>query len=245
MLLMRQRGETLETIGARFGITRERVRQIGKSAGGPNGEQIRSQRRSEQERMMVKYLINHPGATRDEARAAVGTASLIRSDRVRKVLVRRATAKAIFEDRVVEALLYKIYRMLDGKALTSSRYDKMRIEHGLQGPTSIRIYQRYGSWLNALQKAGVPVHEEQVRIHRTRAYRPRFNREDIIGHAVAFLATDGHRGTWADFCDYLASYPGSPSPTTCRTRAGTWAEIKSEALRRMTRAAPEPRDASA
>ncbi len=232
MCQMRAEGKPLAEIGAAFGVTRERARQIIREAGGPGKAQVRvvreQRRQRERAALRRRVLTALPGQTAEEVAAGLGvTADEVRAalgDDARRFLIQINDWSPTCTD---EDLLHDLQRAaaLVGGPLTRKGYERVRQVFG--GRSAALIVVRFGYWRAACERAGVACGETL----RTR-YTRRWTAEEMIDHVADYLAVPGS-GTFSGYDAYSRSAPGAPSGATVRNAIGTWADIKTRALIRL------------
>jgi len=111
-----------------------------------------------------------------------------------------------------------------GEPLSHAKYDG--VSQAVGGPSSVRIIQRFGTWRNACQAAGVQAGSASQRV-----YQRRWTEEDALGWVARYLRSDDARGTFADFDRWARANPGAPSANTVRNMFGSWSAAKRSALR--------------
>lgn len=236
MSQMRAEGRSLQEIGQRFGLTRERVRQIIRDAGGPTNEEAAAARREAARRerealreQILQLLRQTPGLPGDavaevlgvstgEVRAALG-------DDARRILVSTHRAPSVFADQDILDNLRQAAQEA-GEPLTVRMYEEARVSFG--GASAPLVLQRFGTWRDACVMAGVQ-HGQPVRTH----YERRWTRDDLVDAVVEYLAEDGSRGSFADYERWARRTAGKPSGQTIRTQLGTWSTAKTAALTRI------------
>lgn len=233
MCQLRAEGYSLQEIGVRFGLTRERVRQIIRDSGGPDSGQAAiarrariSRERAELRRRALALIAEHPGLTAQEVAAPLGaTQAEVRSalgDEARRLLVARHRGAPVFSDAIILAHLREAAREA-GQPLTVRMYEDVR--SGFGGASSALVLQRFGTWREACVQAGVQ-HGQPVR----RNYRRRWTPEQLAQAVAAYLRHDGTRGSFADYEAWARRTDGMPSGQTIRTHFGTWSAAKTAAL---------------
>jgi len=160
---MRARGDTLQTIATRFGVTRERVRQVINKAGGPGKEQAKAAKAASSVRKNKDVANQVAALMRDgeyeivvlarklklsesKLRAAVGPS--INSKFVRPVLQPKRWSNA----KIVGAIQTAAN---GGSSLTTSAYTAAVKAGEVNGPTVIVAIHRFGTWAMACEAAGL------------------------------------------------------------------------------------------
>ncbi len=110
--------------------------------------------------------------------------------------------------------------------LSSVKYDELLALGEIQGPSSVRISQRLGSWSSACAAAGV----ESVP-HVRGDYQSRWTDDDLLGLVADYLRSPGTTGTFAGYNAWrTASQLDAPSGQTVRNRLGSWTAAKQRAI---------------
>jgi hypothetical protein len=103
-----------------------------------------------------------------------------------------------------------------GEPLSVGKYDKIRST--LNGPSAIRLIQRFGSWAEACQSAGIRSGDAK------RSYVRKWDRSQIVDLVRAYLTLDP-RVSFADFSNWLKQVPDAPSAGTCRIVGNSWSSL--------------------
>lgn len=238
----RSMGESLESIGSDFGLTRERVRQIAKAGGCPGRsgmKRLRAERRQQESQVLRQRCLAHldrqPGSTADGLARDLGVprarilAALGRDGRRLLGLEPRPGIRV--SDAGLLGELQLAAELIRGP-LTGAAYD--RIERALGLHSRVLMLQRFGTWRDACALAGVTPGEPW-----RRTYTRRWTREDMVTWVALYLADPSSRGTYAGYDQFARDNEGAPGAQTVRNAIGSWATIKAEALR-MLAGAPEP-----
>jgi DNA-binding CsgD family transcriptional regulator len=233
MCRMRAQGASLQAIADEFGLTRERVRQIIRSADGPSRADAAAARRArrvddrqalreralrvwgETPAITLDDLAQGLGVTTTELRAALGKDA-------GRVLVSSRPGQAVFTDEMLREHLRRAAE-LAGEPLTVRKYNEVRSQFG--GASSPLVLQRFGSWRSACEAAGVAT-GRPVRMN----YRRRWSHEQLVEAVAAYLREPDSRGSFADYEQWARRTSGAPSGQTIRTQFGSWSIAKSEAL---------------
>ena len=233
MSRMRAQGASLQEIADVFSLTRERVRQIIRDAGGPSREEASAARRARAEdeqralrEAALRVARDHPGSTVEGVAERLGvTTGDVRAalgDDARRVLVSTHRPPIQFSDDEILGHLVRA-AALAGSPLTVRMYDDVRVEFG--GASSPLVLQRFGSWRQACTRAGVTPGQPL-----RSSYQRRWTRSEMVAHVAAYLTSDGSRGSFADYEAWARSTKDAPSGQTIRTQLGSWSQAKTEAL---------------
>lgn len=130
-----------------------------------------------------------------------------------------------YSDREIARALRTAAKMA-GEPLSVGKYDKIR--DAFEGPSAIRLIQRFGSWSSACAAAGVKSGEAK------RSYARKWERAQIVELVKTYLGED-RKVSFMDFSLWLKRLPGSPSPATCRNVGISWSSLLDSARRDQAR----------
>jgi hypothetical protein len=233
-------GQTLQEVGDKAGVSRERVRQLVKKAGVGSIRKLRSAEiavRSEAEAMLRSSLhadiVAHPGTTVGGIASRLGLSSetvenlMIPSGRK---LVRGIAGSSTFRQRWSDNQLLQLLRVAATYSwpLTTAAYDELVSIGEVDGPTAQVYFKRFESWIAACQLAGVESGEPW-----NRTYESNWSNDDLCKFVGDYLVDPATSGTIAEFGQWLRGVPGAPSIPTLRNRLGTWSEMRELALLRL------------
>ena len=237
---------TLEEVGEHFGLTRERIRQILLTVN-PDLQEMLDELTRERERTRVsqirteirEYVLAHPGATRHQVAMRVSLNSGFRVDEetvrsafskaeLRKYFIWRQTGEIQWaDDEILDSLRLAISLC---SPLTTGKYDQLRWDGDLDGPSLALILQRFGSWRAACKKAGIPSGQA-----RRRHYSSKWTDEELLWWIAKGLQQGPRTGTYPGMERWLRKQPGAPSLATVRNRLGAWNQVKTDALEAIAR----------
>lgn len=253
ILALAREGKTYQEIGLQLGLTRERVRQIVAKHDGKTPLAIRQERRRiEDEKskrksaLVVQWLRDHPGATIVEIGFALGMSSddveALITHRVRHlVLVPEDRNDHRFKPhRWTRAEILDAIRMAGEieSPLSYVRYDEIRTENSIDGPSAIRILQIFDTWSAACREAGVR-HGRRMRGRYTR----RWTADEMIDHLATFLrqAPAGSLDAYNEW----SRQNDAPGGQTIRNQFGSWREARTRALLLLRSLWTDPREGGA
>ena len=230
----RARGETLEAIGRRHGLSKQRVSQILRRDGGKELDMVVGQlrRRHELEKVAAnRHRILAAFAAGDELPAIARGAALRRSavealinaeasaaDRAARRHARRPRShRRLFSDEELLDAIRLAYRHGEGP-VNQQRYVEIASRLGLASRATIVI--RFDSWNAAVEAAGLT--PTQTR----RRQGPRRWTEERCLEALRALARElGGLPTASRYRELLRDRDDLPSPTTVRIRLGEWSAM--------------------
>jgi len=233
-------GATLGEAGSRFGISRERVRQILKREGIKVGElparkQARARRRLGRLRESAPAVeaMWRKGMTYEEIARELGLSlrpvkELIYERVSREERLARGAQKNSDRSRSPEEWALQALRdaaRILGRTPSSHTYDELRAKGLIDGPGSTTITTRFG-WAAACELAGLtpnprsPSPRFGSRIYSEDDLRAAMRRiTQLVGHSPSLTEYDAQRQA------------GEPTAAAIRQRYGSWLFARSELLR--------------
>lgn len=249
MLESRVSGQTLATIGNRFGVTRERVRQVLERAysrvsmnpifEGKSLSTLLDERKKTEHDLGVElieskirnYLNVNPG-TKYEDLAQILEIEL---DTV-KSHIGYQESKFVFQEQgsstidpeFSDEFIIGAIRMAAAirSPLSAPMYENL-VERGLvKGPKSQTIAKRFGTWSNACLHAGV------MFVHSVRGeYTRTWNEEEILKFLIDFLKNKEFGVGILEYDGWRSKYrTEAPSSAHIRNIFGSWVDAKNNAL---------------
>ena len=235
-----QSGMTLREIAIKMGISSERVRKILKINGAMSPKAVRQQEKAQAQtaidrvqRSLHDWIKTHMGCTIVELSLGTGVSeneckSNIPSDVDHLVLspganpaANRWTTVKWTDSQVLDAI--RVAAAIS-TPLSYATYDRLRIEHPIDGPSAIRVLQRFRTWNEACSKAGV----EPGHLPRE-VYARKWTAEEMIIQLAEFMrnsSTASHEAYNA----WSRTHEGAPNGQTIRNECGTWSECCQLAL---------------
>lgn len=238
MVTLRQEGATLEEVGERFGITRERVRQIlGPDAPSAKAAGAARRRRSSEAvephagELLAEFRSGRDPGTR--ARELGLSAQAVRdliearatpADRAERKLSQsrlRGAGSRTYSDGQLTLAIHRV-AVRTGGTPSSGEYARHAAEEGL--PSLPTVVNRFGSWADAVRAAGMTPREARRRY--TRHWT-----EERCRDAIRRLIDELGEAPTAEQYDVLASADDDlPSLATVRNRLGRWSEVIGRAV---------------
>jgi len=235
---LRLSGKSLEEIGEKFGVTRERVRQILAKIGGPTRQDVKALRDSIKSDNLEQI--------REKALEMVRSGkALALSDVSEKLEISPVELSRILTKQELNLFAKnlksgtpkwsdeEIVRVLQEAAtlefpLTVSAYTKLLEDGYLKGPSAARISQRFRSWQSACDLAGVEAGR------RTRPLDiSRWTNEDLYEAVILYLKLPQSTGAAHDYDAWASGQDDVPSLGTLRNRLGPWNQVRNEAIERI------------
>ncbi len=236
MQAQREHGWSLDEIALRFGVSRERVRQILRAHGGPDPQDIADARRRRaeaqaEERIDELLALWRAGEQPRHAASALGLqAAACRStierfatdvDRAaRKATIAGARRVQTYTDRDIIVALTSVAARV-GRVPSAKEYaaHARRLDY----PSLPTILNRMGGWTHALRAAGM-----QPLSAPARARKRRWTEEACWTALRAVVAELGEIPSVLAYERHAAGRAELPSSATVRNRLGRWSAITTQ-----------------
>ncbi len=226
-------GVTLDGIGEKYGVTRERIRQIALEQGVVLKDLRAKQKiQAAQRQKRICHEIQELSRTHPELTVAeiadwldADESFVCRSLGPRLVLHDPESSLRPGNVRTSEADLLQALAdwSRQSNRLTGDDYSAWADERGLPGKQTIAI--RFGSWNAALKQAGV-----HSGVHSRGGVRPIISDAELWATVLQFTYADLPRYTYQSFDEYTETR-GWPSAVTVRNRFGSWSGVHATAQR--------------
>lgn len=231
-------GKTLQEISLQYGLSREGIRKILIKNNAEMPKDARQQTmKSTQEsdnhksEILQNWIQTHMGCTIVEL--SLGTdikkADCVRhlpSDTKHLILKPGEVANNWATEKWTDNQIFDGVRMAGTFKTPLSRvsYDRIRKEQKIDGPSGVRILQRFSFWVNACEQAGVQS-GKAVRSN----YQRNWTEKELINWLAAFMrqsTTSSHDA----YNEWAKTQVGAPGSQTIRNTVGSWAECCELAL---------------
>lgn len=235
MIRARLDGATYEEIGARFGVTRERARQIVNENHGPSTAEVRASRAAREtlrregvqseirEALEVMGPLSVPEMSELLDRSETEVKRLWPAD-LKGLRIRQGKSEQAWSD--VEILLAIQRASIYEFPLTANSYRELVAVGQVRGPSLPRVGQRFGSWAAACEAAGVE-HGQAWRDN----YQSQWTDDELLGFVREYSSVSKASFSVQGYSSWRsAECPSAPSGMTLRNRFGSWTEIKRRAL---------------
>ncbi|MEA2220941.1 MAG: hypothetical protein QOJ35_3567 [Solirubrobacteraceae bacterium] len=233
---LRERGYSLDEIALRFGVSRERVRQILRAHGAPDPELVADARRrrvaqqAEQrvDELLVLWRAGHEprsaaSALGLQAAACRSTIARFATDvdkAARRASLSDARGAQTYSERDIIVALRAVAAGL-GRVPSAKEY--ALLARGLELPSLPTVLNRMGGWTRAVQAAGM------TPLAATGSARPRrWTEEACWGALRRVVAELGEIPTVVSYEAHAAGRPDLPSSATVRNRLGRWSAIAAQ-----------------
>lgn len=238
ILHMRSSGNTLDSIGEVFGLTRERIRQLVRrfhNASSEIIELIKNERKAHVEESFQKAIetaVTEKGAlTREDLAALLSVAPdevmPLVPKKLRKFVYeeeREWTATPVWTKEAVITALQKAstYHF----PLKISDYENLIAIGEVVGPSAVKVYHLFGTWSEACRIAGV-----ESASAPNREYNRLWNDQELISFVVRYLRDEQTSGTFAGYSKWRAEQVDHvPSEALIRIQNGNWTSARNRAL---------------
>jgi hypothetical protein len=246
MQALRQQGWRLDEIALRFGVSRERVRQILHAHGGPAPQDIadaRRRRAEEQAEQRIDELLalwragEQPRSAADklglQAAACRSTIERFATDvdrAARKASMAGARRIQLYSDRDIIVALTSVGTRV-GRVPSAKEYAAHA--RALNYPSLPTVLNRMGGWTHALRAAGM-----QPLSAPARSRKRRWTEESCWEALRRVVEEVGEIPTVLSYERHTLGRPELPSAATLRNRLGRWSSITTQlaAQRELSRA---------
>jgi hypothetical protein len=237
MAALRGQGWSLDEIALRFGVSRERVRQILGAHGGPDPEHVAAARRRRAEQHAEAHIDELLGLWRSgEEPGSAASALGLKTAACRSTIARFATevdrtarkaslagsrsAPKTYSDRDIIVALVSVADRL-GRVASAKEYGSLARE--LELPSLPTVLNRMGGWTSAVRAAGLVPASSPA---RTRSRRWTV---DACWAALRDATTElGEVPTVVGYARLAAERTDLPSSATVRNRLGRWSAITTQ-----------------
>ena len=247
VVILRLFGWTLEQVGDRFNVTRERIRQIEAKALRKvdskdrfallvkKRKQILQEFLRTQKRELIYQIIeDHGPLSEEEIQEKFGSEKLnfanlfSKPERARFLPKQRSetNSREIWNDEEILDAIRSAATM--AFPLTHKDYTDLLAQRYFKGPSVPAIIIRFRSWRIACERAGV----ESGKTNRTLGSGSKFNEKDLLDSISRYIK-QGRTNTFNDYEDW-AKNNDAPSGATLRNRLGTWRDIMNIGLRNLS-----------
>ena len=236
MLELREAGATLEEIGAKFGLTRERARQILKELNAPSSSELAERKRVAKQVREKEVLIEverdlreHPATTVEDTALRLGIKqselrSLLPADIKYRFLPppKEAQPRRWSQEEVIKAIQQAGTMEFP---LSSNAYTSLLEQRLISGPSAPRIWQLFGSWSAACDAAGV-----ESFAHGNSGFGTRWSDDEMFSMVRTYLVEETGRPTASRYDQWAREHADAPSLGTIRNRLGLWSTVLRRAL---------------
>lgn len=247
IVLLAEAGTTYQEIGKKFNISSERVRVVIKANGGVRPIEIRKQRRDldqanvdQLQEKIREWVKTHMGCTLFELSFGMELPIEEFKEYVpkdidhlildpSKTARRNSWTKEKWSEVQVLDAMRAAANIVTPLPLTKNRYDEMIKAKSVDGPSAVRVIQRFDTWTTACSIAGVePGETPQI------DYRHTWTKNELLSWMVRFITISTTSSIDA-YDKWSQSQEGAPSGQTIRNQVGGWADCYHLALLELRR----------
>lgn len=245
MVTMRKAGHSYRAIGAKFGMSHEKARNLLTSSGVELPNNSHTYRRAEREKevqMLAEWLVEHGPVTRSRLTEEFGYSSkeinlLVQDGAPGHLILSTGRVVKDTPDETVMESIRRAWETLqkavpEARGLSHTAYDRVRDPK--RDLSAARITTRYG-WVNACNEAGVP---SGGRYRAASTYKHQFSSDQIMDSVREYAAecrAAEKRPTYLGYDRWQRSRASAPSGSLVRMRGyemgyESWPEIVLAAL---------------
>ena len=237
MLEFRETGATLEEVGDRFGLTRERARQILKEMNAPSPSELAARKRVAKESRDNEVLVEveedlrvHPATTVEETALRLGIEPKVLRALLPVEIKFRFLSRTPKKTHTRRWSRYEIIEAIQQAGtmefpLSSNAYANLLEQRLVSGPSVPRIWQEFGSWSAACDEAGV-----ESFAHGPSGFGRRWSDEEMLVMVRTYVDEEVVRPTAARYDQWARKHADAPSLATIRNRLGLWSAVVRKAL---------------
>jgi len=231
ILSRRFKGETLDDIGALFGLTRERARQIILSRSGSEFAKLKRAAANHAKSLkdaeiqeLCAFIIDRPGVDWEEVQAKFPETALGRQDLPKEVskLIRTFRRSSLAGE--LQWTDQEIFRAIQEAGthyfpLGKANYDYLLERGAVKGPSSSLITVRYRSWSNACELAGIECFTPKTH------YSKSWSDSELTNYVVSFILSDSDSTSMGKYDKWrLAQVDETPSSALIRITFDGWSD---------------------
>lgn len=235
-----QSGFTLRQISTKFGVSSERIRKILKQKNALSTREIRKQKNAQVEELKTEtghilsgWVKSHMGCTMVElslgTKIAKSQCSSYLPKNVKHLVLKLgdlARSNSWIAQKWTDNQILECIRKAGAVTLPLSKeaYDRIVKTQGIDGPSAVRILQRFKTWNSACETAGVTPNQA-VRDN----YLRNWSNEDMIFWLASFLR-QADTGSYDAYDRWSRNEAEAPGAQTIRNTFGPWSKCRELAL---------------
>ena len=235
-----QTGFTLRQIATKHGVSSERIRKIIKQTSALSTRDIRKQKNAQVEELKTEtgqilsgWVKSHMGCTMVElslgTKIAKSQCSFYLPKNVQHLVLKPGDLAKNNSGIVQKWTDNQILECIRNASLISSplsykTYEKITKSQGIDGPSAIRVLQRFKTWNSACETAGV-IPGQAVREN----YLRNWSDEDMIFWLATFMR-QADTASYDAYNQWSRNEAGAPGAQTIRNTLGQWSKCRELAL---------------
>ena len=235
-----QSGLTLRQIATKYGVSSERIRKILKQKHALSPREIRKQKNAQVEELKTEtgqilsgWVKSHMGCTMVElslgTKIAKSQCSSNLPKNVKHLVLKPgdlAKSKSWITQKWTNNQILECIRQAGALSspLSYKTYEKITKSQGIDGPSAIRVLQRFKTWNSACETAGV-IPGQAVREN----YLRNWSDEDMIFWLATFMR-QADTASYDAYNQWSRNEAGAPGAQTIRNTLGQWSKCRELAL---------------
>ena len=240
MIELAQSGFTLRQIATKYGVSSERIRKILKQKHALSPREIRKQKNAQVEELKTEtghvlsgWVKSHMGCTMVEL--SLGT-NIDKSEcsanlpkNVKHLVLKPrdlSNSKSSAGQKWTDSQILECIRKVGAFTLPLSKeaYDRVIKSQGIDGPSAVRILQRFKTWNSACETAGV-IPGRALR----ESYVRNWTDTDMIFWLASFMR-QADTASYDAYNQWSRHEAGAPGAQTIRNTLGPWSKCRELAL---------------
>jgi len=236
-------GKTLQEISLQYGLSREGIRKIliKNNADMPKNARHQTKKTKQESdnhktEIMQNWIKTHMGCTIVELSLGTG----LMQKECAQHLPKETKHLILNPGKAPNSNTWTTEKWTDNQILDGIRaagvfatplsyvsFDRIRKEHNIDAPSAVRILQRFGTWTDACEQAGVKTGQTM-----RGKYQRNWTEEEMIQWLVTFMR-QSTTSSYDAYNEWSKDKDGVPGGQTLRNSVGSWVECSELALLKL------------